>query len=102
MNQYTVLVYDNFDNPNERCCSTEGEFDTVEGALACARGIVDASLESVRRLGQSAAQWYQQYSTGGDGVYLQGEPSPGFNPYDYAKQRIAELSGEQPKEWGET
>ena len=95
--RYTVEAYDNFDHPNERCCSKVGEFDTAEEAIACAKDVVDASLERARGAGKSAAQWYQEYFTAGDGVYLHGKPSPQFNPYDYARARIGELSGERPK-----
>ena len=83
-----------------RCCSTEGEFDTLEEAIACAQGVIDKSLERGRRPGMSATQWYQTYSTGGDGVYLMGGTAH-FNPYDYAKARIEAITGERPKDWCE-
>ena len=99
--RYIVEVYDNFSSPDERCCSRVGEFDTAEKAIAHAQGIVDVSLDRMRQPGQSAAMWYRQYSTSGDGIYILSEPSTGFNPYHYAKARIERLTGERVKEWGE-
>lgn len=98
---YRVEVFDNFDHPGERCCGLEGEFDTAEAALAAARAVVDKSLDHSRKPGQSATEWYQVYSTSGDGVYLLGEPRVEFNPYYYAKERIEQITGERPKNWGE-
>ena len=94
---YVVLTYDNFDPPRERCCSTEGEFATSEEAIACAKGVVDESLNACRKPEHDATQWYGVYSAGGDGVYLQGEPRVDFNPYTYAMDRIEQLIGERPK-----
>ena len=96
---YTVEVYDNFDRPDERCCSKVGTFETVEEAIACAKSVVDESLLRVRL--SNATDWYKKYSCSGDGTYILGERSSGFNPYDYAKSRIEQITGEHVKGWGE-
>lgn len=46
--KYTVEVYDNYDTPSERCCSVLGKFDTADEAIACAKSLVDASLQSCK------------------------------------------------------
>jgi hypothetical protein len=87
---FIVESYDNFDSPSERCCKHEGVFNTVDAALACARGIVDRSLTSIRKPNQSPGDWYKAYELFGDGVYAYGI---GFNPYIYAKERIRAITG---------
>ncbi len=96
-------MFDNFDHPDERCCATVGDFDTLKEAIACAQGVVDKSLTYLRKREMSATDWYQLYSSFGDGIYIlgRGEKSLDFNPYDYAKARIEAVIGEGPKEWGE-
>ncbi len=89
--QFVVESYDNFDSPNERCCTHEGVFDTVEEALTCARSIVEKSLIAVRQPNQSPVDWYKVYALSGDGVYAHGT---GFNPYTYAQERIQAITGD--------
>ncbi len=87
---FSVESYDNFDPPSERCRTHEGVFNTVDTALACARGIVDKSLTAIRQSNQSPGDWYKAYELFGDGVYA---PGTGFNPYIYAKERIQAITG---------
>ena len=88
MKKFLVEVFDNFDDPMERCCSKVGEFDNVDDALACARKIVDKSLRDTRK--PDPVDWYKTYCLFGDGVYAFG---CNFNPYLYAEKRIEEITG---------
>ena len=88
--RFRVESYDNYDSPGERCCTHEGDFETADQALACARQVVDKSLVAMRKPNQTPVDWYRTYSLFGDGVYAH---DTGFNPYTYAKERIRELTG---------
>lgn len=98
--RFIVESYDNYDSPGERCCTHEGAFETADQALACARQIVDKSLVAMRNPNQTPVDWYRTYSLFGDGVYAY---DTGFNPYTYAKERIAEIAGVPLNDpWGPT
>ena len=94
---WRVEVYDNFESPDDRYCTTVGHFDTLAEAIACAQGIVDKSLDYLRKPEMSAEDWYGHYSSFGDGTYIVGEKPSGFNPYFYAKERIESLTRERPE-----
>lgn len=92
-----VESYDNFEYPEMNNGMNEGDFDTLEAAIARAQAVVDASLQWVRQPRQSAAEWYSHYKSFGNTSYLCGVPDIGFRASSYAKLRIEALTGERLK-----
>jgi hypothetical protein len=87
---YRVMVDDNFHYADESECSTSGEFQTLETAIAACRGIIDRSLDHLFQPGMTAETLYSYYTDFGDDPFVlvpPGEPCSTFSAWDYAKQR---------------
>ena len=66
----------------------QGEFDTYEEALACAKRVVQKSTKRMVKSGMTAKHLASLYSTYGDVPMIHGEPRTPFNPYHYAQEVV--------------
>lgn len=90
--RYQVVSYDVSDEPaGDAITRLQGEFDTAEEALACARAVVDRDLAHLSTSCKTAADLASQFSNFGEGAMIFGEPRQYFNPYAYAQDRAGQL-----------
>ena len=89
---FKVVVADNFHYMDSDEHYEHGSYDTLEAAIAAARGIVDACLASAYKPGMTAEQLYQQYVSFGDDPFIRGaEERVPFSAWTYAKARCDEI-----------
>jgi hypothetical protein len=88
---YIVESYDNYDAPSERRHLKHGEFQHGAEALAAAQRVIDKDLLSAITAGKSAAEALELWRHFGEVPMIFGEPRIGFDPFEYAKRRAAEL-----------
>ena len=97
MPRYRVMVDDNFNYQDEDERREHGTYETVEGALAVCRGLVDRSLAEEHRPGISAEALYDRYVSFGDDpfiVVIEGvDDSATFSAWSYAKERCRAICG---------
>ncbi len=99
--KYTVLVDDNFHYMDDTKTITEGEFDTAEAAIACAKEVVDKCLADLySQLSKqqppgktlTADELYGYYNSFGDDPYVISEDKTvKFSGWSYAKERCEEM-----------
>ena len=91
--KYRVLVDDNFHYMDESARTTLGEFDTLEAAVAAARGVVDEFLAGALQPGMTAEELYHTYVNFGDDPFILGPGLSGvpFSAWDYARERCGVL-----------
>jgi hypothetical protein len=96
---FTVVIADNFHYMDEGESYEHGKFETLEDAIAAAKGIVDKFLVAALKPGMSAEQLYSQYTSFGDDPYIRGSTDPGipFSAWNYAKTRCLELCSPEPR-----
>jgi len=90
---YRVLVDDNFHYMDDSARTTLGEFETLEGALAAARAVVDEWLAGALEPGMTADELSKKYLLFGDDPFIVGPglSKPPFSSRDYARERCAAL-----------
>jgi len=95
---FTVVIADNFHYMDEGESYEHGKFETLEGAIAAAKSIVDGFLASALKPGMTADELYSQYTSFGDDPYITSSNEPGvpFSAWSYAKTRCLEMCGSQP------
>ena len=92
---YTLHVADNFHYMDESETYKAGEFATWNEAVNAARGLVDRCLAESFRPGMSATALYKTYTGFGEDPYIVPVPEgERFSAWEYAKQRCAELCGD--------
>jgi hypothetical protein len=90
--KYQVYVDDNFHYQDESERYLAGEYDTVEDAIAEAKGIVDEFLQQEYRPGMTAEELYDHVSFGDDpSIRSEDKKGSEFSAWDYAKQQSEEL-----------
>jgi hypothetical protein len=96
---FTVVIADNFHYMDEGESYEHGKFETLEDAIAAAKGIVDRFLVAALKPGMSAEQLYSQYTSFGDDPYIRGSKDPGipFSAWNCAKTRCLELCSPEPR-----
>ena len=86
--KYTVVVEDNFHYMDESERYTHGVFESAAAALAAAKALVDADLNSLYRPGMTADELYRQYeSFGSDPFIVTEDRSCQFSAWTYARER---------------
>jgi hypothetical protein len=74
---FTVVIADNFHYMDEGENYEYGRFETLEGAIAAAKSIVDEFLASELKPGMTAEELYGLYTLFGDDPYITGSNEPG-------------------------
>lgn len=89
-NQYTVLVDDNFHYMDESYRYKLGDFPTCEAAISACKSIVDSFLQDHHKLGMTAEELYQGYTTYGEDPFIYSRECR-FSAWTYAKARCTVL-----------
>ncbi|MBX7484134.1 hypothetical protein [Qipengyuania qiaonensis] len=90
---WIVYVDDNYHymDEDERYCL--GTFNSLDGAVAACRKIVDEFLQG--NPAKTAGELYDQYKSFGEDPWIRGpslgSENPPFSAWDYARQRCDEL-----------
>ena len=96
MVSYKVLVNDNSHYMNQSERSEHGIFPSAAEAVAACRKIVDNDLDSMWRLGTTAAALYRLYVSFGPDPFAvpvdPDDPSVDFSAWTYAKVRCKEIA----------
>ena len=100
--KYIVLVDDNFHYMDDTESVNEGEFDTAEAAIACAKTVVDkclaglySQLSKQQPAGKTLAadELYRHYNSFGDSPFVIAEDKTvKFSGWSYAKERCEEMT----------
>lgn len=92
---YRVLVDDNFHYMDEGERYELGRFDSLDGAIAACRKIVDDFLRGQYEPGMAASELYSRYRSFGEDPFVVPPDAPRpFSAWDYARERCAELCGD--------
>ena len=95
MSQYKVMVDDNFHYMEEDERWEYGTFPTAAAAFAACRKVVDESLIAEYRLGMTATQLYDRYTSFGDEPFIIAPHGASedvtFSARDYARSRVEAL-----------
>ena len=91
--QFTVIVAENSHYMDESENYELGTFDTLDGAIAASKRIVDEYLTSSYRTGVTAKELFENYVRFGEDPYIVASEVEGvpFSAWDYAKQRCETL-----------
>ena len=86
--RFEVLVDDNFDFYDESKRYKYGEYDTYEEAVKVCKEIVDRDLLHGYKEGESAAELYSSYTSGGEDPFIRpNSRGQRFSAWEYAKLR---------------
>lgn len=92
---YTVFVDDNYHYMDESERYQQGVYETVAGAVAACKMIVDDFLRSAHKPGMTSDQLIKQYVMFGEDPWISPKPEGGFSARDYARaQCIAHCRAE--------
>ena len=96
---FKVLVDDNYHYMDESERYAAGEFATLAEAIAAAQKIVDEYLLSAYQPGMTEDELGASYAMFGDDPFIVSEELRGvpFSARDYARQRVAEMCGNQAR-----
>ena len=97
MSRYKIVVADNFHYMDESEYTDGGVFGSHEEAVAACRGLVDRSLASCHKLGMTADELFEAYTSFGDDPFVValGDAPVGerFSAWTYAKERCHVICG---------
>jgi hypothetical protein len=91
VNSYKVIVDDNFHYMDKDASFANGQFETLESAVAAAMKIVDDCLLSEYEPGMSAVSLYSQYTSFGEDPWISGPGNSEFSAWEYAKTRCQQI-----------
>ena len=86
-------------SPNAQSTVREvGNYDSLDGAITAAKGVVDEALKRLYVAGMSAGQLVEAYRSAAEAPYLardddQTMNANSFNHFQYAKARSEEICG---------
>lgn len=87
---------ESYDNYNMEDWMTNGEFDSADAAIACAQGVINKFLANYSAPGISASDLYTSFLCHGEVPCIHNSEGLRFEPYEYLKRRIREITGEDP------
>ena len=93
---YKVMIDDNFAYMDEDERSEHGTFSTAEEAVAACRRLVDQWLIKNYKLGTTAAELYEHYTSFGEDSFViapLGATKITFSAWEYARERATALCG---------
>jgi len=94
--KYTVMVDDNFHYMDESERYKLNDFGTCEEATEACKRIVDEFLLGGHKPGISSDELWKQYTMFGEDPFIvTSDESCKFSAWDYAKERIKELTGQK-------
>ena len=93
--KYRVTIADNFHYMDESEYVDGGEFDTYDDALAHAKAIVDACLDSNWQAGDTPDDLMARYAMFGDDPFIVPAEAPRFSAREYARTRVEAVCRER-------
>jgi hypothetical protein len=92
---YALVVVDNFHPQDSAYQREEGTFLTADEAIAAARQVIERSLVECLEPGMIGDRLLDRFRSFGEITFIfstDGEPKAEFDPWEYARQKAADLT----------